>query len=45
MAFPGSARAQGIKTITASHSVSTFVYDQHLVASAKKFFEEEGLTT
>jgi NitT/TauT family transport system substrate-binding protein len=31
------------KPITASHSVSTFVYGQHLVAAQKKFFEEEGL--
>src|SRR5215475_15942042 len=42
----GAARAQGnLKTITASHSVSTFVYGQHLVAAQKKFFEEEGLKT
>src|SRR5262245_51382266 len=39
------AVAQGLKTITASHSVSTFVYGQHLVAAQKKFFEEEGLRT
>ena len=39
------ARAQGLKTITASHSVSTFVYGQHLVAAQKKFFEEEGVKT
>src|SRR5947209_673767 len=32
-------------TITASHSVSTFVYGQHLVAAQKKFFEEEGVRT
>src|SRR5204863_989217 len=31
------------KTITVSHSVSTFVYGQHLVAKEKKFFEDEGL--
>jgi len=37
------AHAQG-KAITASHSVSTFVYGQHLVAKEKKFFEEEGLS-
>ena len=37
------AHAQG-KPITASHSVSTFVYGQHLVAKEKKFFEEEGLS-
>lgn len=42
----GGARAQGtLKTITASHSVSTFVYGQHLVAAQKKFFEEEGVKT
>jgi ABC-type nitrate/sulfonate/bicarbonate transport system substrate-binding protein len=39
------AGAQGLKTITASHSVSTVVYGQHLVAAQKKFFEEEGLRT
>ena len=39
------ASAQGLKTITASHSVSTVVYGQHLVAAQKKFFEEEGLRT
>src|SRR5262245_46223281 len=37
------AHAQG-RAITASHSVSTFVYGQHLVAKEKKFFEEEGLS-
>jgi NitT/TauT family transport system substrate-binding protein len=42
---PGSASAQGLKSITASHSVSTFVYGQHLVAAQKKFFEEEGVRT
>ena len=31
------------KSITVSHSVSTFVYGQHLVAREKKFFEEEGV--
>jgi NitT/TauT family transport system substrate-binding protein len=36
---------QGLKTITASHSVSTFVYGQHLVAAQRKFFEEEGVKT
>jgi NitT/TauT family transport system substrate-binding protein len=44
-ALPWPARAQGLKSITASHSVSTFVYGQHLVAAQKKFFEEEGLKT
>ncbi len=39
---PGAVAAQ--KPITASHSVSTFVYAQHLVAKEKKFFEEEGVT-
>jgi NitT/TauT family transport system substrate-binding protein len=39
------ARAQALKSITASHSVSTFVYGQHLVAAQKKFFEEEGVRT
>src|SRR5262245_31846015 len=41
----GRADAQALKTITASHSVSTVVYAQHLVAAQKKFFEEEGLRT
>ena len=36
-------RAQG-KPITVAHGVSTFVYGQHLVARAKKFFEGEGLS-
>jgi sulfonate transport system substrate-binding protein len=41
---PGSA--QGVpKPITVSHSVSTFVYGQHLVAAQKKFFEDEGVKT
>jgi len=44
-ARPGPAWAQGLKTISASHSVSTFVYGQHLVAAQKKFFEEEGVKT
>jgi NitT/TauT family transport system substrate-binding protein len=43
--WPASGRGQGLKTITASHSVSTIVYGQHLVAAQKKFFEEEGLKT
>ncbi|HEY4908348.1 MAG TPA: ABC transporter substrate-binding protein, partial [Methylomirabilota bacterium] len=42
---PAPSLGQGLKTITASHSVSTFVYGQHLVAAQKKFFEEEGLKT
>ncbi len=41
----GRGEAQGLRTITASHSVSTFVYGQHLVAAQKRFFEEEGLKT
>ena len=41
----GTAHAQTLKPISASHSVSTFVYGQHLVAAAKKFFEAEGLKT
>ncbi|HXG16474.1 MAG TPA: ABC transporter substrate-binding protein [Calidithermus sp.] len=40
---PRRARAQG-KPITVAHSVSTFVYGQHLVAKEKKFFEEEGVS-
>src|SRR5437870_731638 len=39
---PRPAGAQG-KPITVAHSVSTFVYGQHLVAREKKFFEEEGV--
>jgi sulfonate transport system substrate-binding protein len=41
----GRVSAQGLKSISASHSVSTFVYGQHLVAAQKKFFEEEGVRT
>src|SRR5256712_7451560 len=37
------APAQAAKPITVSHSVSTVVYGQHLVAKEKKFFEEEGV--
>jgi NitT/TauT family transport system substrate-binding protein len=37
------ARAQ-TRPITVSHSVSTFVYAQHLVAREKRFFEDEGVT-
>src|SRR6266540_3478338 len=43
--WPTLARSQGLKAITASHSVSTVVYGQHLVAAQKKFFEEEGVKT
>src|SRR2546427_8937697 len=32
-----------VKPITVSHSVSPFVYGQHLVAKEQKFFEEEGV--
>jgi NitT/TauT family transport system substrate-binding protein len=38
------AAAQARRPITVSHSVSTFVYAQHLVAREKRFFEEEGVT-
>src|SRR5262249_11940043 len=40
--WPRHAGAQG-RPITVAHSVSTFVYGQHLVAREKKFFEEEGV--
>src|SRR5437867_11328398 len=40
---PRPARAQ-TKPITVAHSVSTFVYGQHLVAREKKFFEEDGVS-
>jgi NitT/TauT family transport system substrate-binding protein len=42
-AWPAAAAGQGRRSITASHSVSTFVYAQHLVAKEKKFFEDEGV--
>jgi sulfonate transport system substrate-binding protein len=42
-AVPGLARSQGGKPISVAHSVSTFVYGQHLVAREKKFFDEEGV--
>ena len=41
--WPRRAGAQG-KPITVAHSVSTFVYGQHLVAREKKFFEEDGVS-
>jgi NitT/TauT family transport system substrate-binding protein len=41
-AFAQSAKPA--RSITASHSVSTFVYAQHLVAKEKRLFEEEGVT-
>jgi NitT/TauT family transport system substrate-binding protein len=42
--WPRLARGQGPRAITVAHSVSTFVYGQHLVAREKKFFEEAGVT-
>ncbi len=39
-----AAQTRAPRSITASHSVSTFVYAQHLVAREKKLFEEEGVT-
>jgi NitT/TauT family transport system substrate-binding protein len=42
--WPRPVRAQAGKAITVAHSVSTFVYGQHLVAREKKFFEQEGVT-
>lgn len=42
--LPAFAWAQARKPITVAHSVSTFVYGQHLVAKEKKFFEDEGVT-
>jgi NitT/TauT family transport system substrate-binding protein len=41
--WPRVARAQAPKPISVAHSVSTFVYGQHLVAREKKFFEAEGV--
>src|SRR5947208_15755634 len=38
------AHAQAEPPITLAHSVSTFVYGQHLVAKEKKFFEDEGVS-
>ena len=32
------------RPITVSHSISTFVYAQHLVAREKRFFDEEGVS-
>jgi NitT/TauT family transport system substrate-binding protein len=40
---PRFAWAQA-KPITVAHSVSTFVYGQHLVAREKKLFEDEGVS-
>jgi NitT/TauT family transport system substrate-binding protein len=42
-ALPRLGRA-AVRSITVSHSVSTFVYAQHLVAREKRFFEDEGVT-
>jgi NitT/TauT family transport system substrate-binding protein len=44
-ALPRGVAGQGgtPRAITASHSVSTFVYAQHLVAREKKLFEAEGV--
>src|SRR5690349_10065046 len=42
--WPRHTRAQTGKPITVSHSVSTFVYGQHLVAREKKFFEDEHVS-
>jgi NitT/TauT family transport system substrate-binding protein len=42
-ALPRFAQAQP-RSITLSHSVSTIVYAQHLVAKEKRFFEDEGVT-
>lgn len=41
-AWPRAALGQA-KPITVAHSVSTFVYGQHLVAREKKFYEDEGV--
>lgn len=41
---PRVGHAQGGRLITIAHSVSTFVYGQHLVARERKFFEDEGLS-
>jgi NitT/TauT family transport system substrate-binding protein len=43
LALPRALRAQGPRAITASHSVSTVVYAQHLVAKEMKLFEKEGV--
>ena len=43
--WSGRARAQGLRSISASHSVSTLVYGQRLVAAQKKLFEEKGVKT
>jgi len=48
-AFAGSAAlwrvsARGAEPITASHSVNTTIYAAHMVAKAKGFAEEEGVS-
>jgi NitT/TauT family transport system substrate-binding protein len=43
VAWPRRGRGAA-RPITLSHSISTFVYAQHLVAREKRFFEEEGVT-
>jgi NitT/TauT family transport system substrate-binding protein len=40
----GPALAQGGRPITVAHSVSTFVYGQHLVARERRFFEDEHVS-
>ena len=42
--WPRPARAQAPRAVTVAHSVSTFVYGQHLVAKERRFFEEEGIS-
>jgi NitT/TauT family transport system substrate-binding protein len=44
LAWRARAGAQALRPVTIAHSVSTFVYGQHLVAREKRFFEEEGLS-
>jgi ABC-type nitrate/sulfonate/bicarbonate transport system substrate-binding protein len=44
LARRAAGQARPTRAITASHSVSTFVYAQHLVAREKRLFEEEGVT-
>jgi NitT/TauT family transport system substrate-binding protein len=43
-AWAPRVRAQSGQAVSVAHSVSTFVYGQHLVAREKKFFDEEGLS-
>jgi NitT/TauT family transport system substrate-binding protein len=44
LALAGRVHAQALRPITLTHSVSTFVYGQHLVAREKRFFEDEGVS-